>query len=107
MLPATIGFAAGVATATEISAAKAMPDCDHHNKAPDIQTHKAINGGACMADCAFSCFGFTATAFSGIAFSSPASAVLKPVRVSDAISCIANGQPALPTSSRLIASQAA
>jgi hypothetical protein len=86
MLPATIGFAAGVATATEISASKAMPDCDHHHNAPDIQTHKAINGSACMADCALSCFGFTATGYSGISFSSPASAALKPVRVSDAIS---------------------
>jgi hypothetical protein len=96
MLPATIGFAAGVATATEISAAKAMPDCDHHNKAPDIQTHKAINGGACMADCAFSCFGFTATGYSGIAFSSPVSDVLKPIRVSDAISSRMGSPPFRP-----------
>ena len=86
MLPATIGFAASVATAAEISAATAMPDCDHHHNAPDNKTHKAVNGGACMADCAISCFGFTATGYFGISFSSPVSDVLKPVRVSDAIS---------------------
>jgi len=85
MLPATIGFAAGATTATEISAAKAMPDCEHHHNAPASQPHKAISDSACMSGCALSCFGFTAEYF-GISFSSPVSDALKPARVSDAIS---------------------
>jgi hypothetical protein len=85
-LPATLGFAASATTGTEISAAKAMPDCDHHHSAPASQPHQGTNDGACMTGCALSCFGFTATVYSGISFSSPASDPLKPARVSDAIS---------------------
>ena len=86
VLPATAGFAAGAGTATELSAAKAMPDCDHHHGAADTQTPKTINGGACMADCALTCFSFTATASSGIAVWSPVSDAPKPLQVSDAVS---------------------
>jgi hypothetical protein len=85
-LPATLGFAAGATTGTEISATKAMPDCDHHHSAPASQPHQGINDGACMTGCALSCFGFTATVYSGISFLSPASDTLKPVRGSDTIS---------------------
>jgi hypothetical protein len=86
ILPATVGFAASAGTAAELSAVQAMPDCDHHHGAADTQTPKAIHGGACMADCALTCFSFTATASSGIAVWSPVSDALKPVQVSDAVS---------------------
>ena len=82
-LPATLGFAASVATTTamEILATQAMPDCDHHHHAaPSSQTNKTMDDGACMACCALTCFNFTAACFSAIVFSSPASAALKPVR---------------------------
>jgi hypothetical protein len=95
LLPATIGFAAGVPTATEISATMAMPDCDHHHNAPASQPHKAVNDGACMSGCALSCFGFTAE-YSGISFSSPVSDTLKPARVSDAISSYMGAPPFRP-----------
>lgn len=85
MLPATIGFAAATSTPTEISAAAAMPDCDHHHNAPASQPHKAVNDGACMSGCALSCFGFTAE-YSGASFSAPVGDTLKPARVSDAVS---------------------
>jgi hypothetical protein len=77
-LPMAAGFAAGVPTsaATEVSAS----DCDHHHNAPSDTTQKAADDCACMAACALNCFNFTATSFSGIVFSPPASAVLKPVR---------------------------
>jgi hypothetical protein len=96
MLPATFGIAAGVATATELSAAQAMPDCDHHHNAPANQAHKGINDGACMADCALFCFGFAATGYSDISFSAPLSDALKPVRVSDAISSHVGNPPFRP-----------
>jgi hypothetical protein len=79
-LPAAIGFATNVPTATEMSASETMPDCDHHHNLPSDKTQKTANDCACMAACALKCFNFTATVFSGIAFSSPASAALKPVR---------------------------
>lgn len=79
-LPAAIGFAANVPTATEMSASETMPDCDHHHNLPSDKTQKTANDCACMAACALKCFNFTATVISGIAFSSPASAALKPVR---------------------------
>jgi hypothetical protein len=85
-LPATLGFAASVATTTamEISATQAMPDCDHHHHAaPSNQTKKTADDGACMAGCALTCFNFTAACFSAIVFSSPASAALKPVQASN------------------------
>jgi hypothetical protein len=80
-LPAAIGFAANAPTATEISASETMPDCDHHHhNVPSDKTQKTADNCACIAACALKCFNFTATVFSGIAFSSPASAALKPVR---------------------------
>jgi len=95
LLPATTGFAAGVTTPME-SSAGAISDCDHHHNAPAGQTHKAINGGACMADCALSCFSFAATGYSAIAFSSPVSDTLKPARVSDSISSLMGSPPFRP-----------
>ena len=80
-LPAATGFATGVTTAIDISASQAMPDCDHHHHGPTDKTQKTIND-ACMAACALTCFNFMTTAFSGIVFSSPASAALEPVRTS-------------------------
>ena len=85
VLPATIGFASGVTTAAEISAAQAMPDCDHHHNAPAGQPHHAINDGACISGCALSCFGFAATGYSDISFSSPVGDALKSVHVSNAV----------------------
>src|SRR5450759_4518349 len=82
-LPATLGFAASVATNTamEISATQAMPDCDHHHHAaPSSQTKKTMDDCASMAGCALKCFNFTGTILDGIAYSSPASAALKPVQ---------------------------
>jgi hypothetical protein len=96
MLPATIGIAAGVATATAVSASQTMPDCDHHHNAPASQPYKAINGGTCIAGCALSCFGFTATEYSGISFSSPVSAALKPLGVSRNISSQMGSPPFRP-----------
>ena len=55
-----------------------------------------------MAGCALNCFSFTAHYVSGIAFSSPVSAALKPVAREQRY-LLADGQPALPTSSLLIA----
>ena len=81
-LPAATGFAAGATTAMEISASQAMADCDHHHAAPSDKTQKTADDGACMAACALNCFNFMAAAFSGIAFSSPASAALRPVHAS-------------------------
>jgi hypothetical protein len=82
-LPAAVGFAASVPSATEMSASAAMPDCEHHrHAAPADKTQKTADDPACMAACALHCFNFTATVFSDIAFSSPASAALKPVRTS-------------------------
>jgi hypothetical protein len=95
LLPATTGFAAGVTPTTE-SSAVAMPDCDHHHNAPAGQTHKAIHGGACMANCALSCFSFAATGYSAIALSPPVSDTLKPARVSDSISSLMGSPPFRP-----------
>ena len=82
MLPAAAGFAA-VSKTIDASVSEAMPDCEHHHhKLPSDQTQKTADDGACMAACALNCFSFTATTFSGIAFSSPASAALKPVYAS-------------------------
>jgi len=95
-LPAATGFAANAATATEMSASKAMPDCDHHHNAPSDKTQKTAGDCACMAACALTCFSFTAPGFSGITFSSPASAALKPVRTSTNVSSRMGSPPYRP-----------
>jgi len=95
-LPAATGFAANVATATKMSASKAMPDCDHHDNAPSDKTQKTAGDCACMAACALTCFSFTAPGFSGITFSSPASAALKPVRTSTNVSSRMGSPPYRP-----------
>lgn len=83
-LPAAIGFAAGATTAMEISASPAMPDCDHHHhNAPGGKTQKSMDDCASMAGCALKCFNFTGTILAGIAYSSSASAALKPVHASN------------------------
>jgi hypothetical protein len=82
-LPATLGFAAVASTATEISASEAMPDCEHHHNAPGGKTQKSMDDCASMAGCALKCFNFTGTILAGIAYSSSASAALKPVHASN------------------------
>jgi uncharacterized protein involved in copper resistance len=97
-LPAATGFAAHVATATEMSVSKAMPDCDHHHhhKAPTDKTQKTAGDCACMAACALTCFGFTAPGSSSITFASPASTVLKPVRTSTNVASRMGSPPFRP-----------
>ena len=95
-LPAATGFAANVATATKMSASKAMPDCDHHRQAPSDKTKKTAGDCACMANCALTCFSFTAPGFSGITFSPPASAALKPVHASTDVSSRMGSPPFRP-----------
>jgi hypothetical protein len=98
-LPAAIGFAAGATTAMEISASPAMPDCDHHHhrrNAPGGKTQKSVDDGACMAACALNCFNVMAAAFSAIAFSTPASAALKPAHASNNISSQMGSPPFRP-----------
>jgi len=79
-LPASLGFAATVPTATHLSAAQSILDCEHHHTAPSDKTQKTADDSACMAACALHCFNFTATGFSGVVFSTTASAALKLVR---------------------------
>ena len=99
-LPAATGFAANAATATDMSASKAMPDCDHHHNAPSDKTQKTAGDCACMAACALTCFSFTAPGFSGITFS-PAGQC-RAQACSHGHQCLlANGQSALPASSLL------
>ena len=83
MLPTATGFASGAMTAMEISASPAMPDCDHHHNAPGGKTQKSMDDCASMAGCALKCFNFTGTILAGIAYSSSASAALKPVHASN------------------------
>lgn len=98
-LPAATGFAAHVETATETSAAKAVPDCNHHqhhHSAPSDNTQKTAGDCACMAACALTCFSFTAPGFSGITFSPPACAALKLVRANTNVSSRTGSPPFRP-----------
>lgn len=95
-LPAVTGFAVSAATATEISAVEAMPDCDHHHNAPSDRTQKTADDCGCMAACALKCFNFMAAGLSGIAFLSPASEALKPARTSGNISSLMGSPPFRP-----------
>ena len=98
-LPATVGFAASVTAATDMSVTQAMPDCDHHqhqHQAPSKQSQKSADHAACMAACAAICFGFTAFDVSGIAYAAPAGAALKPLRASTAISSLMGSPPFRP-----------
>lgn len=95
-LPAANGFAAGMTPATELSASITMPNCDHHHTAPSNKTQKTADDCGCMAACALTCFCFTATGFSGIAFSSPASTALKPVRTNTHVSSPMGNLPFRP-----------
>jgi len=79
--PATIGFAAGVATAADLSAAVTLPDCDHGHMAPNGDTQKTAKDSACAASCALSCFNFVAPSLVDIALTSSVDGTLKPVRV--------------------------
>lgn len=99
-LPASVGFAAGAAMATDtvVTQAMPMPDCDHHHhNAPNGTTQKTAHDGACLAACAVACFGFAAaTNVSGIAYLAPVSAALKPLRASTAISSLMGTPPFRP-----------
>ena len=95
-LPAAVGFAAASKT-VEISAAEPMPDCDHHHhNVPSGKTQKTIDDGACMASCAGACFGFTATEFSDILFSSTLGVMPKFIRTSDSVSSATDYLPFRP-----------
>jgi hypothetical protein len=94
-LPAALGFAAGAPT-MEMAASATMPDCDHQHHVPGDPTQKTVHDCACMAACALKCFNFTALTFSGIIFSSPASAALMPVRASNAVSSRMGSPPFRP-----------
>jgi len=84
-LPAAVGFAA-CSKSMEVSASETMPDCDHHgHNMPSDKTQKTTDDGACMGACAVACFGFTATAFSDIVFSSPISTAPRLIRTSDSV----------------------
>jgi uncharacterized protein involved in copper resistance len=97
-LPAATGFAAGATTAMEISASPAMPDCDHHHhhNAPGGKMQKSVDDCASMAGCALKCFNFTGTILADIAYSSSASAALKPVRTNGNISSLMDSLPFRP-----------
>ena len=96
-LPATIGFAASVAAATEMSVTQAMPDCDHHHhNAPADKTQKPAHDTTCLAACAAICFGFTAFDVSGIAYTAPVSAALKLMRVNTALPSLMGSPPFRP-----------
>jgi len=96
ILPATIGFAAGVTTATEMSAAEATPDCAHHHNAPSGDTQKMADDSACMAGCALSCFNFVAPSFAGIALTSPVGGTLRPVRMTSGVPSSMGSPPFRP-----------
>lgn len=94
-LPAAVGLAsiAPSAAATGVSAS----DCDHHHHtAPSDKTQKTADDCGCMAACALKCFNFMASGLSAIAFSSPASAVLKPVRTSSNVASRMGSPPFRP-----------
>lgn len=96
-LPAAAGFAAVSASTADMSVSSAMPDCDHHiHAAPAGKPQKTADDFACMAACALHCFSFTATDFSGVAFSLPASAALRPARVDGAVSSLMGSPPFRP-----------
>lgn len=79
VLPAAAGFATGGKIAA-VSVSEAVPDCDHHHYSlPSDTKQKNADDCASMAGCALKCFNFTELAISGIVFSSPVSAELKPV----------------------------
>ena len=96
-LPASLGFVAGAAAATTVSVADAMPDCDHHHHGAPHETQKSIDHAACLAACAASCVGFPAADVTGIAYSAPVSAALKPVRARINVSSLM-GQVGYPNS---------
>ena len=97
MLPATVGFAASAAAATQLTVTQAMPDCEHHRHgAPAEKTQKPAHDAACLAACAAICSGFTATDVSGIAYAAPASAALKLVHASTALSSLMGSPPFRP-----------
>lgn len=95
-LPAVTSFAAGATTAMGISASHAMPDCDHYLHAPGDKSHKTADDGACMAACALNCFNFVATAFFGIAYSSPVSVAIELVRTSNNVTSQMGNPPFRP-----------
>jgi hypothetical protein len=73
-----------------------MPDCDHHHGMPSDTTQKTTDDGACMATCALHCFNFTGLNVSGIAFSAPVVAALKPVRLKNKVTSRMGSPPFRP-----------
>jgi hypothetical protein len=84
VLPAAGGFAASAPPAT--AALVAMPDCDHHMRAPADKTQKSDNNCISMAGCVLHCFSFTGIAATAVAFVPVIGATLQPLRASDQLS---------------------
>ena len=94
-----MSFAGVASTASSVtSVAQATPDCDHHrqhDKTPSKQTQKTAEHGVCVVNCAL-CFGFVGPEFTGIAYSVPISAALKPARVLNPLSSLMGSPPFRP-----------
>ncbi len=97
-LPASVGFAARAAMATDEAVTQAMPDCVHYqHNAPSGTTQKKAHDGSCLAACAVACFGFAAaTNVTGIAYSALETAALKPVRARIDLSSLMGAPPFRP-----------
>ena len=95
-LPTAAGFAASAQTkpVTQVSAS----DCDHHHNhnAPADKTQKTADDCGCMAACTLSCFNFTATGVSGIAYWPPAQTALEPVRTRTDLASLTGSPPFRP-----------
>jgi hypothetical protein len=95
MLPAAVGFAAG-SKATDAAVSEPMPDCDHHHGMPSDTTHKRATDCASIAGCGLACFNFTGVTLSGLTFSAPPSAALKPVRLKNKVTSRMGSPPFRP-----------
>lgn len=99
MLPAAIGAASATTNGKtmDASVSATMPDCDHHHHVgPSDTTQKAIDDGACMANCTLACFGFPTPRFSSLTFLLATSTVLKAVRTNTHISSRVGNTPFRP-----------
>lgn len=96
-LPVTLGFAAVASTKMAVMAVtQAMPDCDQQHHGASSETQKTADHGRRLAACAATCICFTDTDVSGIAYSAPESAALKPVRARISVSSLIGSPPFRP-----------
>lgn len=93
-LPVTLGFAA--VASTKMAVTQAMPDCDQQHHGASSETQKTADHGGRLAACAATCICFTDTDVSGIAYSAPESAALKPVRARISVSSLIGSPPFRP-----------